>query len=225
MNLSTIDMPRTEARRQFEIYRRAARDSRDAEDKAMAAGYKAIAEGRAVLLLTPTMIAGGVTCLERVRRSSVGANAGKVIARDRVTVPRLAVCRANRKYAWTHGVTQSGSLEIVGKPEVSPSNRRDRVQFGPGSFAHLDGTTQIGFGDWNHDVNALVPPVPPEHRPKDNIANYLGPLGRRVVVHARAAAGGSRAAEAHRRRPVRGPRRVGSDPARAGRPRRPHAGL
>lgn len=164
MNLTTVDMPRTEARRQFELYRRATRDSRDAEDKAIAAGYKAISEGRAVLLLTPTMQAGGVDVV-------VGKHS-RVLAERRVTVPRLAVCRANRKHAWTHGVTGTGSLEIVGKREMSPQNQRDRMGFHAGTFEQRDGTEQDGWGDWNHHINALVPPIPPEHRPKDNIANY-----------------------------------------------------
>lgn len=165
MNLTTVDMPRTEARRQFELYRRATRDSRDAEDKAIAAGYKAISEGRAVLLLTPTMQAGGVDVVvsrPRTRHDRV----------KRVTVPRLAVCRANRKHAWTHGVALNGSLEIVGKREMSPQNRRDRMIFDPATFEKREGTEVGGWSDWNRPINALVPPVPPEHRPKDNIANY-----------------------------------------------------
>jgi hypothetical protein len=171
MNLSTIDMPRAEARRQFEDYRRAARDRHSAEDKAIAAGYKAISEGRAVIQLTPTLQAGGVAVLERTRR--VTGRGGRLEDQgQRVTVPRLAVARANRKYAWTHGVQADGNLVIAAKQPISEQNQRDRIVFEPGTFDVLAGTRTIGWGDWNRQINALVPPVPPRLRPRDNIANY-----------------------------------------------------
>jgi hypothetical protein len=163
MNLSTIEMPPEQARQQFEAYRRAARDRHSAEDKAIAAGYKAIAEGRAVLQLTPTMIAGGVAVLERTTAGGT---------RQAVTVPRLAVAPANRKFAWTHGVQQNGSLEIVGRQPIAPNNKRDRMAFDPGTFGMLAGTGALSWGDWNRRINALIPPVPPALRPRDNIANY-----------------------------------------------------
>lgn len=162
MDLQTIDMPKTEARQRFEEYRRAVRDSRDKEDRAIAAGYKAIAQGTPVIRLSETMIAGGTT-RKKVRGGELR------------TVPQLAVCRADKPFAWTSGVSRDGSLTIAGKRTHHTSNRRDVLTLSAGSFELLEGTS-AGWGHgwgWGYALNAMAPVIPPPMRPSISLSNFF----------------------------------------------------
>lgn len=154
MQLPTIDMPKVEARRRFEEYRREVRRRHDAEDEAIARGYKALADGTPLIRLSEAMKLGGVKMV--------------TTSRSRVTVPCLAVARADARFAWTDGVARDGGLVIAGKQTHSPLNRRDVMRFDRGTFEPLPETEALGWGSWHggYRLNAMVPNVPPPLRPR-----------------------------------------------------------
>jgi hypothetical protein len=59
MELETIDMNRDEARERLAEYEQSLRSDRNAEDTAIAAGYRAVARGLPVISLQRTVAAGG----------------------------------------------------------------------------------------------------------------------------------------------------------------------
>ena len=64
MELESIQMDPEQARAAYEDYAAAVKLNRDSEDHAIAEGYKALADGRALLRLMPTLAAGGTTTVE-----------------------------------------------------------------------------------------------------------------------------------------------------------------
>lgn len=164
MELALIEMERPQARQAFLEYRRAVRERHSREDEQIMRGYRELARGRQLIHLTDTVRAGGVTPLKvQVRWSR---QAPRTVP---VTVPRLAIVRADARYCWTRGVDENGALELRGKAEVAPHNRRDRVVFPRGSFAE-------GVPDGNEwltpRIRALVPLIPPPFRPTHALSNY-----------------------------------------------------
>lgn len=157
MELPTIDIPPAEARKRFEQYRREVRDKHDAEDAAIAKGYKALAEGTPLIRLSEAMKLGGV------RRKTYSSGRA-------TTVPCLAIARANARFAWTNGIDRNGGLIIAGKRNHASTNRRDVMRFDNGTFEQLEGTESAGW--WGYRLNALVPNIPPLLRPKFNLSNY-----------------------------------------------------
>jgi hypothetical protein len=161
MQLPTIEMPVAEARERFQHYRRAVRDKHQAEDAAIAAGYKALANGTPLIRLSEVMVMGGVK-KKGMRRAAD------------VTVPCLAVCRADKPFAWTNGVHRDGSLVIAGKQTHSHFNKKDVLHWGGGTFESLPDTDQLGWnwGTGNYRLNALTPNIPPPLRPRTALSNF-----------------------------------------------------
>lgn len=162
MDLPTIEMPVSEAREKFQQYRRAVRDRHSQEDAAIAAGYKALANGTPLIRLSETLQLGGV------------AKKGMRNTSD-VTVPKLAVYRADKPFAWTNGVHRDGSLVIAGKQTHSRLNRKDVLRFDAGSFDVLPDTDQLGWnwGTGDYRLNALTPNIPPPLRPRTALRNWF----------------------------------------------------
>lgn len=74
MNVPTITMPREQAEKAFQSFRRLVRERMRKEDEALRVAYKALAEGKALIDLVDVFRATGVDAQGR---------------------PRLAVCRAD----------------------------------------------------------------------------------------------------------------------------------
>lgn len=165
MNLPTIEMEKGKAQEAFDQYRAAVKERHDAEDEQIMRAYRELAKGTALLRLTEALVAGGTT-IRHINRWREGRR-----QRSPITLPRLAICRAHQDYAWTQGIGSDGSLTIIGKREVSPGNRRDRIVLPKDSFPGIE-TDKAG---WDSDVgrfNAMVPKVPPALRPPHSLANY-----------------------------------------------------
>lgn len=161
MELATIDMPVDEAQRLFEEYRDAVRARHNEEDEQIMRGYKVLAKGQQVLNLSQTLKAGGVTDLNirhRWQRND----------RVNVTVPNLAVARANRTTVWTNGVSQNGDCTMQTKRDPHVNNRFDVTRFAQGTFEA--GTSD----DWSNSprIRAVVPNVPPRLRPRSGLGNF-----------------------------------------------------
>lgn len=79
MDLKSIEMDRTEAKRAFIEYKNAVHERHDAEDEEIMRGYRELARGRQVLHLTQTIAAAGADELGR---------------------PKLACLRACAEWCW-----------------------------------------------------------------------------------------------------------------------------
>ncbi len=161
MDLATIDMPVEEAQQAFEEYRAAVRERHDQEDEQIMCGYRVLAKGQQVLNLPKTLRAGGVDLLT-VRSHW---NRGESID---VTVPKLAVARANRTTVWTYGIGEEGRCTMQTKRDPHVNNQFDVTRFPEGTF-------EVGTADeWNSvpRIRAVVPNVPPRLRPRAGLGNF-----------------------------------------------------
>lgn len=161
MNLNTIEMEPEAAKVAYEDYAAAVRDNRDAEDVAIAEGYRALSEGKALINLPATLAAGGTQDIEVRPRWRNGPIT--------VTVPRLAYCRANAKLAYTQGVDRDGGCLITADKrgqELHTRNVRDRFVIPDGTFGAAEHNGGAGY------LKAIVPNVPPRLRPKRGLRLY-----------------------------------------------------
>ena len=145
MQIETIHMDRDKAKLAFEQYRDAAKQSRDDEDIALAAGYQALAKGQPVLHLHNVMEAAGAD--ERGR-------------------PKLAITPADARWCWFSCDWRNGwswCFHPTMSRDVRPNARvtsRTVVVPAPVRSRHAV------------QARAVVPRVPPEHRPKAHARNY-----------------------------------------------------
>lgn len=159
MDLATIEMPTEEAERAFQEYRAAVRERHDQEDEQIMRGYRVLAKGGQVIRLSQSLRSGGVDLLT-VRRRWGGGTLD-------VTVPRLAVARANRTTVWTNGVGDNGGCTMQTKRDPHVNNRVDVMRFPEGTF-------EPGQGDegWSPRIRAVVPNIPPRLRPRVGLGNF-----------------------------------------------------
>ena len=160
MELNLIEIDPELAKAAYQEYADAVRANHDAEDQAIAEGYKALSEGKRLVNLPATLAAGGTTTVE-----------GKVGWRNTpvaVTVPRLAAVRANAKIAFTSGVDRDGGCLITSDKkaqELHQRNTKDRFPIQDGTFEKVENDR------WSY-VRAIVPSIPPRLRPKRGLRLY-----------------------------------------------------
>lgn len=163
MELATIEMERPKARQAFLDYRKAVRERHNAEDEEIMRGYKALAAGKTLIHLSRTMSAGGT--YEYHWRS------GWTDESHTSVLPRLAVCRAHVRTAYTDAISRDGSLEMRSKEEVAGHNTFDRVRFAERTFPSHELHDQWVRDD-RQRFRAMVPIVPPALRPGFGLHNY-----------------------------------------------------
>jgi hypothetical protein len=162
MELTTIDMDRTEARKAFLEYRNAVRERHTEEDAQIMRGYRELANGRQLISLTETIRAGGT--VDKVVRLRGGD--------ERTTVlPALAVCRADLEWVWLQ--MQSHNGDVVFLPSVGYQGRRDRFRI-PDLRPEAK---RLGNSDaewrWSRSAwRAMVPNIPPGLRPTTHLRNF-----------------------------------------------------
>lgn len=158
MQLETIAMPKTEARKAFLAYRDAVKDHRGRSsdqvrtDEHLMRAYRELARGHQLIRLSEALAAGGTTTVEWERWGRSGE----------IEVPLLACTRADAAFAYTDGIRDSGALTMRGKENIGPSNRRDRVDVPAGTFARGERSTI----PWGLCARAMAPLIPPHFRPK-----------------------------------------------------------
>lgn len=158
MELSTIKMPKAEAREAFLNYRRAVRERHTAEDAELMRAYRELSKGVQLIKLTEVIRLGGTMTL-KVRSHHRNEP-------HEVVLPRLAVARAHRSACWTRGIDNQGRVELLGKREIGHSNRRDR---------HIIGGFEPAVADrsWSAPrIVAQAPTIPPPFRPASKLENY-----------------------------------------------------
>jgi hypothetical protein len=160
MELATIDMPTEEAQRLFEEYRAAVRERHDEEDEQIMRGYKILGKGQQVISLPKALAAGGVQELTVRKRWGQGS--------IDVTLPRIAVARANRTTVWTYGIGENGDCMMQTKRDPHVNNRFDVTRLDAGTFE--PGTSD----EWSSTprIRAVVPNIPPRLRPRAGLGNF-----------------------------------------------------
>jgi hypothetical protein len=144
MNLTTIEIPVEEAKARLAEYEKSLREDRNAEDEAIAMGYRAAARGLPVIQLSGCMDAGGWF-----------PNG----------LPRFAVVRADATECFVHAGFQHSNERV--QLTFSDSNRFDNR--GALVGAHTVRTTQEP-PSYTHNqrwgASTVVPLVPPRYRPR-----------------------------------------------------------
>lgn len=135
MDLDTITMDAEEAAERAAAYRELKAPT--AEEKAMAAGFLALAAGKQLINLADTIIAGGLDDNGR---------------------PRLAVTPALSK--WCYLAVSRGAGRVVFSPTGWP---RGNAKTWPFESEEWRGKVS---DDWGWRIRALVPNVPPQHIPR-----------------------------------------------------------
>lgn len=169
MQLTTVSMDRTEARRAFLEYRRSVRERHSDEDEAIMRAYREAAKGVALLRLSETLRLGGLTTIAVPQSRWDGRRSVPDGTRD-VAVPRLAVARADVPFVWTAGVRQDGSMRLAyHRGSIGERETRKRIDLPAGTFER-DETRRLDSG--RQRIRALVPPIPPALRPNHHLRNY-----------------------------------------------------
>jgi hypothetical protein len=178
VELETVEIPRTEARQEYLDYRRQAqleRDPRAARElEEMANAFRLAARQElALIALTPTIRRGGT-----VTRTLVHRKGRDDERREHYLCPALAVCPADGRFVWTRGVQQDGSIEFSDRLHAPSTYRRGVVQLETGfelPSGFEQGRSLLGNG-YGAAWSAMVPIVPPKHRPGNgrfHLGSYL----------------------------------------------------
>lgn len=174
MNLSTITMPKEEAEQAFAEYRDAlraplreklaeAQQDYDELDRAVMQGYKALAKGQQLLRLSESLRLGGTERRDVTERK--WRDDRYVSVATTVTLPKLAVCRADARRCSTRGVSREGG--VIFRADDRESNAKiNRVDVPAESF---DPPPASPWGFW---YSALVPSIPPPFRPPHKLSGY-----------------------------------------------------
>lgn len=142
MNITTIAMAKVDALELYREYRRAVLAQPNPTDAALMRGYKALAKGRTVLDLADVMRTAGVDEKGRPKLAIVRADATEVYCRT-----------------WSEG---SAQFTMEQWPRYRASRRM--VSIPRGTF-----TIPPGSGA---SCRAVVPLIPPRHRPRFAPSNY-----------------------------------------------------
>jgi hypothetical protein len=137
MPLAVLEVPKEVAVAKLAAYRQAVRETNWAEDRALARGFKEIAAGRQLISLPETIAAGGFDDQQR---------------------PRLAIARADTRQVTLHRA--AGFLYFMDQ---------DWWRLRVGGQSVNDHYVQVlaeGVERNSADFSAIVPLVPPEHRPR-----------------------------------------------------------
>ncbi len=144
MDLATLDIDPDEAAARLAIYEESLRHDRNAEDAAIAAGYRAVARGLPVISMSQTIEAGGWF-----------PNG----------LPRLAVVRADATQCWVRTDGWTGDRGSWGITFCAEQFDRGHAQVGLHRVqVNVSAPRSITNRQWR--AQTLVPMVPPEHRPR-----------------------------------------------------------
>lgn len=153
MELATITMDKSEARKRFLEYRQSVRERHTIEDEQIMRGYRALARGSQVIDLGSTIRSGGIHTI--ITRNS------------EVRLPRLAVMRADQQWC---AVATSLDGSVTFHPQGYPKSTESR------NLVRLPADTLPRTSEYSTTTHwqfrAMVPPVPPALRPADKIGNY-----------------------------------------------------
>lgn len=156
MQLATIDMDRSEARKAYLEYRDEIRQRHDTELEQIMAGYRALARGHQVIDLVATLRAGGTKPMDRRRGGTV-------------EVPALAVMRADQP--WCHYRANYDRVATTTGPSFyfHHTDRWPRGNATRNVVRVPAGTLPVSE---NVSARAMVPIVPPGLRPAGDLGRF-----------------------------------------------------
>jgi hypothetical protein len=144
MDLHRITMDPTAARKAYREHRRTFRPGPAGEAAQLREGYRAMARGQQLISLSAAMRAAGV---------------------DDHGLPRLAICRSDSKWVYTHGVAHDGAAIFrMDRVTVDRAAGR-RVKVAAGTFP---APQRVTWQTWA----ATVPSVPAPLRPSRRLSDY-----------------------------------------------------
>jgi hypothetical protein len=144
MELHRITMDPEEAKRAYRESRRRF-GAFSPEDEQVRAGYRAMARGQQLISLSAAMRKAGL---------------------DDQGLPRLAICRADAEWVYSHGVAHDGSVLFRMDRVGIDRDERRRVKVPAGTFAPPRRQT---WQTWA----AMVPTIPAPLRPSRRLDNYF----------------------------------------------------
>lgn len=151
MQTATIEMPKEEAKEAFQKYQAAVRDDRadtrrrwQREDEALARAYRLLSRGKKVLDLFASMRLAGL--------------------RDD-GLPKLAICRADAVKCWLR-IDDEGVRFATHQDHLSRWGRQATSKQVDVPHSFLPNAKRVA------NISTLVPMIPPDLRPKFNLANY-----------------------------------------------------
>ena len=150
MELATIELDVDEAKERYAEYAGAMKKRHSEEDAAIAAGYKALAEGKSLISMTETIAAGGADELGRPKLA-VAASTADVVYLDRRRGGTVRFCASDQpRDGWTRDVSQAG-VRVAAALEPLDHN--------------LVWTNKLRSDRWGGCCwKAMVPLVPPRFR-------------------------------------------------------------
>lgn len=181
MELSTVEIPRAGARERAAEYARAAKDPKLSdrerrEFEEIARAYRVAARDNVQLIaLAPTIQAGGTMIRTAVQSRWDGEQKRTVEEHINYLLPQLAVCTPHSAYCYTAGIQRDGAVEFIDALGRDFRYRRGVVDLEtrfelPASF----GAGATLAGSWNRPAwSAMVPIVPPKHRPERGFGQRL----------------------------------------------------
>ena len=168
MELLQVEVSRHDARARCAEYRAQARRERDPrakrelEEIARAYTYAA-KEGTPLISLSTTIAAGGT-----MTRTFVEYKGRENERRTHFALPKLACIRADAAFAYTKGVERDGSVQFVDRLYPSDGLRKGRTTVS-GLTLDEHHTAAERMARWDgRALGAMVPIVPPRHRPRAN---------------------------------------------------------
>lgn len=158
MDVATIELPKEKAREQLREYRAAVKDDiakrrskLRAEDEAIAAGLRELAQGNNLLELQAAFAAAGL---------------------DEAGLPRIAIARADGRWCWldwsSRWPVENGAREIDWFRFRTDDRWTDR---GGRSFSWL-GVPPVATPSDDPVLRTQVPLVPPSLRPRGDLSRY-----------------------------------------------------
>jgi hypothetical protein len=148
MNITQITMPQDKARRAFLDYKHAVDARHNDEDIAIMKGYKALAEGSALIDLRSAFRVAGVE----------------------KGLPKIAVCRADFTWCW-FSFREATRAQFIGTHDTSRNAGMNLKAHRYNSVCLPEGVLTRPDNAWPR-ARALLPSVPPQFRPKHHLRNY-----------------------------------------------------
>jgi hypothetical protein len=145
VELHRITMDAVAAKKAYREYRRAFGPMTSREDEQVRSGYRAMSRGQQLISLSAAMRAAGL---------------------DEHGLPKLAICRSDSAWVYTHGVAQDGAAVFRMDKVAEDRDPRRRVRVPADTFPR---PRRVTWQTWA----AMVPTIPPPLRPSRRLDDFF----------------------------------------------------